>query len=90
MYNKRPAWLKGMHIIVSLEKINWLFFPNNETNLVFSPSRFLRNLNIKNLETTILVAKLLISTYRPKISSSQTVSLTFTMIPSQGFFSSDN
>lgn len=58
---------------------------------VFSPSIFLRNLNIKNLETTtILVAKLLISTYRPKISSCQTVSLTFTMIPSQGFFSSDN
>ena len=54
--------------------------------LVFSPSIFLRNLNIKNLETTILVTKLLISTYRPKISSSQTVSLTFTMIPSQGFF----
>lgn len=58
--------------------------------LVFSPSSFLRNLNIKNLETTILVAKVLISTYRPEISSSQTVSLTFTMIPSQGFFSSDN
>lgn len=35
MYNKRPAWLKGMHIIVSLEKINWLFFPNNETNFSF-------------------------------------------------------
>ena len=57
---------------------------------VFSPSIFLRNLNIKNLETTVLVAELLISTYRPKISSSQTVSLTFTMIPSLGFFSSDN
>ena len=35
MYNKRPAWLKGMHIIVSLEKVTWLFFPNNETNFSF-------------------------------------------------------
>ena len=35
MYNKRPAWLKDMHIIVSLEKVTWLFFPNNETNFSF-------------------------------------------------------
>ena len=35
MYNKRPAWLKGMHIIVSLEKVTWLFFSNNETNFSF-------------------------------------------------------